>query len=105
MTRRSSNAIFLATFLCICSGMAWYVWAAFEYVGLSHCPWGTPQAGHPWEVGLALSIGAGLIMARKQLGEGSFVGAFAVGVGTAVLAGAFILVIAVMVGGGLRCQD
>ncbi|MBV9804879.1 MAG: hypothetical protein JO130_16885 [Solirubrobacterales bacterium] len=96
----------LAVALIAGSAAVWLLWAENEYRGLRSCPFGTAQAGHPWIVGLALSLGSGFVMALAQLRSGTpgYATAFK-SVVTGFLAGLGVLVVALFYGAGLSCND
>ena len=50
--RMEMLVIFLILLLLTLAALvAFYVWTRFEYAGMTGCPWGTSQSGHPVRVG------------------------------------------------------
>jgi hypothetical protein len=98
-------ALVLAILLAAGSGAVWLIWAENAYRGLTSCPWDTPQSGHPWLVGLALSFGSAAIMTWTRRKKSSRAGAAPLGLLTGVLAGLVIAVVALLFGAGLQCTS
>ena len=102
---RSLKALLLAIVLAASSAAAWLVWAESEYRGLTSCPWGTRNSGHPVLIGLALSVASAAVVTFARWRQDSQGWAAAAGLSTGVLAALVILVVAFFFGAGLRCTD
>jgi hypothetical protein len=95
----------LALLLIVGSVSAWLIWANSEYQGYTRCPFDAPVKGHPFLVGLALSLISAALMGMLTWRQRSLRRALALGLVTMAAVGVALVITALFFGAGLGCQD